>query len=247
MTRFTTLAFATLLVGALAGTASAQSIDGAWEVSLETPQGVTTIDTTIKQQGETVTGQVTSPLGSVEFKGTFVNDTLSIAYSVPVQGQTIDITMTGKRTGDTMAGTVNFGGLGEAPWTAKRKEAAGAAPAAAATAAASATPTPGAGAGGPASGKWDIVLVMGPAGEFPMTGDLTQAGEKVTGTITSQMGSIPVIGTMVGDALTLAFTAPTPNGDLAITMTGTLGPDGFTGKTAVPGLGEAEWTGKRAK
>ena len=242
MTRFTSLALATVLVGALAGTAYAQSIDGVWEVSLDTPQGVTTIDATIKQQGETVTGQVTSPLGSVEFKGTFVNDALTIAYAVPVQGQTIDITMNGKRTGDTMAGMVNFGGLGEAPWTAKRKpaETAGA-PAAAAA------PAAPAGVGGPASGKWDIVLVMGPAGEFPMTADFAQAGEKVTGTITSQMGSIPVTGSMVGDALKLEFVAPTPSGDLAITMTGTLGPEGFTGKTTVPGLGDAEWTGKRAK
>ena len=124
-----------MLVVALAGPASAQGIDGAWEVSLETPQGVTTIDATIKQQGEAVTGQVVSPLGSVEFKGTFVDDTLTIAYSVPVQGQTIDITMKGKRTGDTMAGMVNFGGLGEAPWTAKRKAEGAAAPAAAAAAA----------------------------------------------------------------------------------------------------------------
>jgi hypothetical protein len=239
MTRFTSLALATAFVFALAGTASAQSIDGVWEVSLDTPQGVTTIDATMKQQGETVTGQVTSPLGSVEFKGTFVNDTLTIAYAVPVQGQTIDITMNGKRTGDTMSGMVNFGGLGEAPWTAKRKPAN--------TAAAPAAPAAAAGAGGPASGKWDIVLVMGPAGEFPMTADFTQAGEKVTGTINSQMGSMPVTGSMVGDALKLEFVAPTPNGDLAITMTGTLGSDGFSGKTTVPGLGDADWTGKRAK
>ena len=245
MTRFTSLALATVFVFALAGTASAQSIDGVWEVSLDTPQGVTIIDATMKQQGETVTGQVTSPLGSVEFKGTYVNDTLTIAYSVPIQGQTIDITMNGKRTGDTMAGMVNFGGLGEAPWTAKRKPAGGAAPVAAAAAPAAAAPAAGATDG--ASGKWDIVLVMGPAGEFPMTADFTQAGEKVTGTINSQMGSMPVTGSMVGDALKLEFVAPTPNGDLAITMTGTLGSDGFSGKTTVPGLGEADWTGKRAK
>jgi len=244
MTRLFPPALAIVAVVALAGPAAAQGIDGAWEVSLETPQGVTTIDATIKQQGEAVTGTVVSPLGSVEFKGTFVDDTLTIAYSVPVQGQTIDITMKGKRTGETMAGMVNFGGLGEAPWTAKRKAEGAAAPAAAAAAAPSA---PAAGAGGPASGKWDIVLVMGPAGEFPMTGEFTQAGEKVTGTISSQMGAIPVTGTMVGDALKLDFVAPTPNGDLAITMTGTLGADGFVGKTSVPGLGDADWTGKRAK
>ncbi len=195
MTRLFPPALAIVAVVALAGPAAAQGIDGAWEVSLETPQGVTTIDATIKQQGEAVTGTVVSPLGSVEFKGTFVDDTLTIAYSVPVQGQTIDITMKGKRTGETMAGMVNFGGLGEAPWTAKRKAEGAAAPAAAAAAA---PPAPAAGAGGPASGKWDIVLVMGPAGEFPMTGEFTQAGEKVTGTISSQMGAIPVTGTHGG-------------------------------------------------
>ena len=78
---------------------------------------------------------------------------------MPVQGQTIDITMTGKRTGDTMAGMVDFGGLGEAPWTAKRKTEGAAAP-----------PRPRCVGGRAAtaarwrrgrSGKWDIVLMTG--------------------------------------------------------------------------------------
>jgi hypothetical protein len=30
-------------------------------------------------------------------------------------------------------------------------------------------------------------------------------------------------------------------------MTGDLGPDGFTGKASLAGIGDADWTGKRAK
>jgi hypothetical protein len=84
-------------------------------------------------------------------------------------------------------------------------------------------------------------------GEFPMIAQFTQTGEKVTGTFSSQMGDMPVSGTMIGTTLKLEFVAPTPQGDLAVTWTGDLSPNGFfKGKATMAGLGEAEWVGKRA-
>lgn len=245
MTRLKALALAFAVLSVAPAAPYAQGIDGVWEVSLETPQGPMTVEATLKQDGETVTGQLVSPMGALDIKGKLVADTLSFAYSVPVQDQTIEITMTGKVAGDSMSGSINFAGLGEATWTAKRKAgtiAAAAAPAAApAPAAGDAATVAGAG------GKWDIVLTLGGAGEFPMTANFTQAGENVTGTLSSQAGDVPVTGTMVGNALKLEFIAPTPNGDLTITMTGDLGADGFAGKAGIAGLGEADWTGKRSK
>jgi hypothetical protein len=245
MIRLNAVALAFAVMSAVPGMSAAQGgIDGVWEVSLETPQGPMTVEATLKQDGEVVTGQLVSPMGSLEIKGKLVADALSFAYSVPVQDQTIEITMTGKVAGDAMSGSINFAGLGEATWTAKRKAAAPAATAAATPAPADASV---ASAAGGAGGKWDIVLRLGGAGEFPMTGNFTQEGDKVTGTLSSQAGDVPVTGTMVGSALKLEFTAPTPNGDITITMTGDLGADGFAGKAGIAGLGEADWTGKRAK
>ena len=142
---------------ALPAVAAAQSnVTGPWEVTIDSPQGAMSIDADLKQDGEALTGNITSPMGNVELKGTFKNDELSFSYSVPLQGQNLDITMTGKLVGDTIDGLVAIAGLGEVPWKAKRKTAGAAAAAAApqprpasaaAPAAAAAT-----GKGSPASG-----------------------------------------------------------------------------------------------
>ena len=52
---------------------------------------------------------------------------------------------------------------------------------------------------------------------------------------------------MVGNALTLHFRAATAQGDVAITMKGELGVDGFKGTLDLPGMGEVDWTGTRTK
>jgi hypothetical protein len=234
--------------------AAAQAdITGPWEVTIDSPQGAMSIDADLKQNGEVLTGMITSPMGNVELKGTFKNNELAFSYSVPLQGQNLDITMTGKLAGDTIDGLVAIAGLGEVPWKAKRKTAAAAAaaPAVAAPAAASATASaatatsaaPAAGAG--VTGKWDI-LMDSPAGQMPFTGNLVQTGDKVTGTVAGPMGELPVTGTMTGTALKMDMNIPTPQGDMALTFTGDLGATGLTGKVSTP-MGDMTWSGTRAK
>jgi autotransporter translocation and assembly factor TamB len=123
------MALALTLTIPAAATAQA-NLTGPWEVTIDSPQGAMTIDADLKQEGEALTGVITSPMGTVELKGTFKNDELSFSYTVPLQGQNLDITMTGKLAGDNIDGLVAIAGLGEVPWKAKRK-APGSAPAAA--------------------------------------------------------------------------------------------------------------------
>ena len=88
---------------ALPAMAAAQAnVSGPWEVTIDSPQGPMSIDADLKQDGEALTGMITSPMGNVELKGTFKNDELAFSYSVPLQGQNLDITMTGKLAGDTI-------------------------------------------------------------------------------------------------------------------------------------------------
>ena len=109
---------------ALPAMAAAQAnVSGPWEVTIDSPQGAMSIDADLKQDGEALTGMITSPMGNVELKGTFKNNELAFSYSVPLQGQNLDITMTGKLAGDTIDGLVTIAGLGEVPWKAKRKTA----------------------------------------------------------------------------------------------------------------------------
>lgn len=238
------LGVAILAFLALPTMASAQAnITGAWVVTVNSPQGRMDLETTFKQDGEKISGAVTSPMGSVDFTGTLVKNDLAVNYSVPVQGQTLEIRMTGVvGADDTMSGAVDLGGMMQAEWTAKRKPAASAAAAAAAPAtAAAATATPGS-----VSGKWNITVQMGPQA-LPLTGVLSQSGEAVTGTITTPLGELPVTGTMVGSTLTLQFTAQTPQGDMNVTMNGQLGPSGLSGKSSIAGLGESDWSATRVE
>jgi hypothetical protein len=238
----------------LPSAANAQGITGDWEVTVESPQGPATIDAAFKQDGEAVVGTVTSPMGSVEFKGTLVNDAITVNYQLDLQGNLLDVTMNGKVAGDAMEGNLVIAGMGELPWKAKRK-----APGAAATAAAAAPAAPAAAvapgaataaAAAPVdpadiSGKWNVMLSMAGAGEFPLSMTLTHAGDKISGTLSSAMGDTQVAGTMTGTVLKLDFVAATPQGDIPVVFTGDLGPTGFKGKAAMAGLGEADWTGTR--
>ena len=250
MTRFMLSVVALTLVILMPAAASAQTdVTGDWAVTVESPQGPVTIDAVMKQAGEELTGTIVSPMGSVEFKGKVVKDTIEVAYNMDMQGNSVPITMTGKVAGDSIAGSFNFGGLGDVPWTAKRKVP-GAAPAASATAAASAAAAPAAAApaagANDVSGKWDITFNMG-ANPMPATANFTQTGEKVSGTIASAAGETAVTGTMTGQALKVTFTVETPQGALEITMTGDLAADSIAGKAILTGLGEADWTGKRIR
>ena len=241
-----------LLAVALAvpAVAAAQAdVSGPWEVTIDSPQGAMTVDADLKQNGEALTGMITSPMGNVELKGTFKNNELAFSYSVPMQGQNLDITMTGKLAGDTIDGLVAIAGLGEVPWKAKRKTA-GAAPAAAPAAAAAAAPatTPAAAAapsGEGISGKWDVLMDT-PAGQMPFTASFVQTGEKVSGTISGPTGEMPITGTMTGNALKMDMNIQTPQGELPLAFTGDLGPNGLAGKVSTP-MGDMSWSGTRAK
>jgi hypothetical protein len=98
-----------------------------------------------------------------------------------------------------------------------------------------------------ASGKWDVLLKT-PGGDLPATATLNDASGKVTGTFGSQMGEMPVTGSVDGRALKLSMVAQTPQGELNVVMTGDLDGDAIVnGKAEVAGMGQMEWSAKRAK
>ena len=233
---------------ALPAMAAAQAnVSGPWEVTIDSPQGAMSIDANLKQDGEALTGMITSPMGNVELKGTFKNNELAFSYSVPLQGQNLDITMTGKLAGDTIDGLMAIAGLGEVPWKAKRKTAAAAAAAAPAAPAAAAASTSAAAAttGQGITGKWDILMDT-PAGQMPFTANFVQTGEKLSGTVSGPTGELPINGTLTGNAVKMDMNIQTPQGDLEIKFTGDLGPTGMSGKANTM-MGDMSWSATRAK
>jgi hypothetical protein len=225
-------------------------VTGDWTVTVESPQGTTSIDATMKQAGEDLTGTITSPMGAVDFKGKVIKDALNVSYTLDLQGNSIDIQMTGTVAGDSITGNLNFGGMGDVPWTAKKKTAAAIAAAAltAPAAAAAAAPATNGSVGSTTdvTGKWDITFNMA-GNPMPATANFTQTADKVTGTISSQAGETAVAGTMTGSALKLEFNVETPQGAITIQMTGDLGAAGITGKAQIVGLGEADWSATRVR
>src|SRR5262245_62664477 len=155
---------AVLLVAFLAAPAAAQvNVTGEWDVTIESPQGANTVKMTLTQEGEKLSGLFKSPMGELPFTGTLTGVDIKASFTLPVQGQSLEITMTGKVDGETLAGKVQFGGFGEGDWTAKR--------AAAETATSTTTATTAPAAGAPAASvaggeKWDVTFKT-PQGDLP--------------------------------------------------------------------------------
>jgi hypothetical protein len=242
---FPTMTIATFAVAALlAAPAPAQTttISGDWEMTIQSMQGTNSVRVTFKQEGEKVSGIFKSPMGELPFQdGTLVGDDLKFAFSLPIQGQPLEITMTGKVDGSSIAGKAQFGGFGEGEWTAKRIEEA---PAAAAASSAVAPSAPAAAATG-ISGRWDVT-VKTQIGDIPVSADLVETSGKISGSLVGPAGPVDVSGTFDGNAIKLSFVAKTPQGDIPIEMSGELDGDTIVnGKAEFGGMGQGEWTARR--
>jgi hypothetical protein len=233
----------------MAGPLFAQvNVAGDWEVTINSPQGSSTAIASLKQDGDKVSGVLKNQMGELPFEGVSVTgDELKFTFTVNFQGTPLPITLTGKVKGSTIDGKADFAGMAEGDWTAKRVDATTAKttmPPAAATAPAAAASAGGATTG--ASGKWDVTFKT-PQGDFPATATLTATGSKLSGTFGSQMGETPVTGTLDGANVTLTMTVESPQGSMTVSLTGQLQGDNMTGMADVAGMGQMEWSAKRAK
>ncbi len=220
------------------------TVSGDWDVTIVSPQGSNTSRVTLKQDGDKVSGLFKSPAGELPFEGgTLTGNELKFEFTVNFQGNPLPITLTGKVDGATITGKADFGGFAEGDWSGKKVDAASAAavaaPAAAAPAASSAAKTG-------VSGKWDLTIKT-QMGDLPATAEFMDAGGQITGTLMGPQGAINIAGTFDGNVLKLEFTAPTPNGDIPIKMTGDVSGDSIEGKADFGGMGSGEWSAKRAK
>src|SRR5829696_8005543 len=245
MTRSRMFLFVLALFVAAPVFAQTPAITGDWDVTINSPQGANTSHVTFTQDGEKVTGLFKSANGELPFTGTLTGSDLKMAFSVNVQGMALDITLSGKVEGETIAGKADFGGMAEGDWSAKR--------AVTTTASTTASPpsttttttttdtttttstTTAAGFGG----KWDVMLKT-PAGDFPANATITDDGSgNLKGTFGSQMGEVEVAGTAAGKALKIEMTAVTPQGPMKVVLTGDLqGDEIVNGKADVEGMGQ---------
>ena len=95
-------------------------VAGAWDLTINGPQGSITASAVMKQDKENVTGTFTSPAGDVEVKGTVKGSTLTMAFTVQSPNGPLDIKLNAEVAGSDMKGTIDFGG-GTAEFTGKKK------------------------------------------------------------------------------------------------------------------------------
>lgn len=221
-----------LLALTMALTVAAQSpnVDGEWDAAMNTPGGVRNFKIKFKAEGEKLTGIVGRETGSLPLNGTIKGSDVQFSYTVNYNGNDLVLTMTGKVAGDSIVGTVSFGGMAEDEWSAKRSGAA----AAPATSTASAIDV---------SGDWDAEVQTDQGSGNPSF-TLKQDGEKLTGNYKGMLGESALTGTVKGDKIEFSFKV---SGQLEGTVTYTGTTDGKTmkGKVALAGIGEGTFTGKK--
>src|SRR5207253_8015660 len=101
--------FTVLATMAIAGPAFAQasatSVAGDWDVTVVSPQGPNTTRLSLKQDADKLTGMFKSQAGELPVTGTVSGADVKILFTVSLQGQSLDITLSGKVTDATIAGT----------------------------------------------------------------------------------------------------------------------------------------------
>ena len=96
------------------------SVAGDWDGSFNTPGGARPFKLILKVDGEKLSGTVKRANGNVALTGTIKGDVINFSYTINYGGNDLTLIYSGKVAGDSMSGTVSFGGQAEDTWSAKR-------------------------------------------------------------------------------------------------------------------------------
>jgi hypothetical protein len=96
------------------------------------------------------------------------------------------------------------------------------------------------------TGTWNANFVTG-NGEIPAQIKISKSGDKLAGTISSQMGESKLEAEQKGKAVSIWFTMEGQNGPMAIELTATQDGDSLKGTTMAAGSPAGQWTATRDK
>ncbi len=100
--------------------ASAQSVTGEWNATMNTPGGTREFKVILQVHGDSLSGTVKRPSGDVPLHGTVKGNAITFSYSIVYGDNPLTITVTGTVDGDTMKGSVDLGGGGQEEFSMKR-------------------------------------------------------------------------------------------------------------------------------
>ena len=93
---------------------------GEWRVEFASPEGMVQFAMFVAQDGPKLTGRTTNDAGEFPLTGTIDRDQFTIVWSFPDVDKLVEITFSGKVTGDTLSGTARLTGVGEGPLSGRR-------------------------------------------------------------------------------------------------------------------------------
>lgn len=119
------LAWLALSVSLLLGSAPLSAAEpvnmaGSWTLKIVVPQGTRTPGLVLTQVGETLSGTYKGMRGESAVTGKVTGNSFVISTEVTTTDASLAIEYRGTLTGDTLAGTVHMGRLGEAAFTGTR-------------------------------------------------------------------------------------------------------------------------------
>ena len=228
--RKTTLALFAAIAIALITTVSAQTVDvtGKWDVTFNTQQGQLPASLTIAKEGDKLTGTLSSQQGDVPVTAEVKDKGVTVYAAIQTNNGALNIVMTGTVDGDSMKGSVDFGGRGTADWAAKRT--------------ASAQP-PQDKPAATMTGTWAIEATHS-AGTSTPTATITQSGEKLSGKYVGSYGESPLTGSIKGTEFTFTVEIGTEQ-KVKVVYNGTLSGDTIKGSLTMGEMGEGTFVGKR--
>jgi hypothetical protein len=218
-------------------------ITGAWDFTLESPQGKNTFLFIVKRGGEKLAGVVKSPRGErpVDNFALTGND-LTFTLTIQFQGADMLIAYKGTVEKDSMTGTADFGGLAQGAWSAVRHQE---------TATGSSSSQPQAASAGAAAAELDISGVWNfsvetAAGSGTPTITFKQDGKNLSGTYEGQLGKADLKGTLEGSDIRFSFKIDAQGQQLEVTYTGKVeGKDSMKGTVKLAEFAEGTWTASR--
>lgn len=103
----------TAIAGVVAAAGFKGDVAGKWSLSVAAPGEAVEVLLDLKQDGESVTGTMTSGVGGGPVtKGTFKDKKLSATITADIQGSRTELGVEGTVDGDTINGTITAHGLG---------------------------------------------------------------------------------------------------------------------------------------
>ena len=211
--------------------ASAQAVDvtGKWDVMFDTQQGQMPASMSINKEGDKLTGTLSSQQGDVPITAEVKDKGVTIYATVQTPNGALNIVMSGTVDGNSIKGSVDFGGRGSADWSATRT--------------ASAQPPAQDKPAATMTGTWAIEATHS-AGTSTPTATITQTGEKLSGKYAGSYGESALTGSIKGTEFTFTVEIGAEQ-KVKVVYNGTLSGDTIKGSLTMGEMGEGTFVGKR--